>query len=367
MRSTGDTGLGGARAAVGLPLELTDRVGVAVDRHLATGGHDLLEQPHRRIEPLGPTVDLDRLVEVRARAEHEVGVERRLRSPLARAPCGRCSGRGCRCCGLAIAATMRSVIGCSLMRSFECTLATTTSSSASRSASWSRRPSSRMSTSTPVRMRNGASSSLSRATTLELRLETLGVETVRDRERRRVVGEREVLVAELGRLAGHLLDGGPTVGPVGVQVEVALERGADRRAGTGVGRGLGLEARQVLGHLAGERLVDRPGRCSSRCREGRPGAPGRRARAARRAGGHGWRRPPCGTPPPCSDRRAPARAASRSVPAPPPDPCSEGTCWPPAGHASFGRSCSPGMVIGWGEIDSSDLGGMTERPKVLAC
>ena len=88
---------------------------------------------------------------------------------------------------------MRSVIGCSLMRSLECTLATTTSSSASRSASWSRRPSSRMSTSTPVRMRNGASSSLSARHQLELRLEPLGVETVRDRERRRVVGEREVL------------------------------------------------------------------------------------------------------------------------------------------------------------------------------
>ena len=78
------------------------------------------------------------------------------------------------------AATIRSVIGWSPMRSFECTLATTTSSSASRSSSWSRRPSSRMSTSMPVRMRNGASSSLS-AGHLEL-LETLGVESVGDRE-----------------------------------------------------------------------------------------------------------------------------------------------------------------------------------------
>ena len=42
-------------------------------------------------------------------------------------------------CGLAIAATMRSVIGCSAMRNFECTLATTTSSSASSSSSWSSR------------------------------------------------------------------------------------------------------------------------------------------------------------------------------------------------------------------------------------
>ena len=39
-------------------------------------------------------------------------------------------------------------------------MATTTSSRSSRSGSWSRLPSSRMSTSMPVRMRNGASSSL---------------------------------------------------------------------------------------------------------------------------------------------------------------------------------------------------------------
>jgi len=71
-----------------------------------------------------------------------------------------------------------------------------------------------------------------------------------------VIGERHVVVAEVGRLAGHLLDAGAAVGPVGVQVEVALEEAADLGARTLVGRGLGLEAREVLGHDPLERLLD---------------------------------------------------------------------------------------------------------------
>src|SRR5688572_1479911 len=46
-------------APVGLPLELADRVRVAVDRHLCAERDDLLEQPHRRVETLGSAVDLD--------------------------------------------------------------------------------------------------------------------------------------------------------------------------------------------------------------------------------------------------------------------------------------------------------------------
>ena len=78
-----DAGLGGPGAAVGLPLELADGVGVGVDRHLAAGVDDQLQQPHRRVEALGPAVDLDGLVEVRGRREHQLVVELRLRSTLA--------------------------------------------------------------------------------------------------------------------------------------------------------------------------------------------------------------------------------------------------------------------------------------------
>ena len=68
-------------------------------------------------------------------------------------------------CGLATAASIRSVICAFVARSSECTLATTTSSRLSSSSVWSRLPSGLMSHSMPVRIRNGASSSFSWATT----------------------------------------------------------------------------------------------------------------------------------------------------------------------------------------------------------
>src|ERR1035438_1879864 len=71
--------------------------------------------------------------------------------------------------GLSTARTIRLVISGSSILSFEWTLATTTSSWASNDSSWSRPPSVRMSTSIPVRMRKGASSSLSSATTSSCR------------------------------------------------------------------------------------------------------------------------------------------------------------------------------------------------------
>ena len=67
--------------------------------------------------------------------------------------------------GSRIAAIIRGVMASEGMRSLECTLATTTSSCARSAGSWSSAPSSRMSTSIPVRMRNGASRSLSTRTT----------------------------------------------------------------------------------------------------------------------------------------------------------------------------------------------------------
>ena len=184
---------------------------------------------------------------------------------------------------------------------------------------------------------------------LQLRLETFGVETVRDRERRRVVGERKVRVAELGPLAGHLLDRGPTVGPVGVQVEVALERGPDRRAGTGVGRGLGLEARQVLGHLSGQRLVDDPGGAGADAGEvAQAPLGGELAQLVQRAATDGVGRlaerlllVATGALA-LEQRRDPFQRLHRvHVPKVP-------AGLPPVMRRS-GRSFSPGMVVGWGK------------------
>ena len=175
--------LGGPVAAVGLPRRAATGVGVGVDRDLA--------RPCRRrscrsrvggSSRSGPRVDLDRLVEVRARGEHELGVERRLgAAPPEHEPAGavaedvdvRVRDRGDHAVGHRPFDSMRS---------FECTLATTTSSSREQLVVLVElrrrrgcRPRCRS------RMRNGASSSLSAATTSSCSRESLGVEAVRDR------------------------------------------------------------------------------------------------------------------------------------------------------------------------------------------
>ncbi len=101
----------------------------------------LPQQPTRRVEPLGAAVDLDGDVELPARLEDQLGVEVRL-GPVAAPPV---TIRPVQCpstsmCGLAIAATMRRVIEAPSIRSLEWTDATTTSSWASSSGSWSSAP-----------------------------------------------------------------------------------------------------------------------------------------------------------------------------------------------------------------------------------
>ncbi len=61
---------------------------------------------------------------------------------------------------------------------------------------------------------------------VELAGQPLGAQAVGDGQPRRVVGEHEVLVAELDRGEGHLLDRRAAVGPVGVGVQVAAQRRA---------------------------------------------------------------------------------------------------------------------------------------------
>ncbi len=100
---------------------------------------------------------------------------------------------------------------------------------------------------------------------VELAAQAVGGQPVRDLEPRRVVGEHEVLMAEVGRGQRHLLDRGTAVRPVGVHVQVAAQRlpqlpGRGRQVGA-----LGAEqppqvdrllAGQGLGHAAGGHLAD---------------------------------------------------------------------------------------------------------------
>ena len=227
--------------------------------------------PLRRVEPLGPAVDLDRRVELRGTPRTPASASNSTRGRPA--PDDEAAGAVAEDVDVRVRDRARPCArssASSSMRSFECTLATTTSSSASSSSSWSSAPSSRMSTSMPVRMRNGASSSFSAATTSSCSRSRSGAQAVRDREPRRVVGEREVLVAErrapcaaIARIVCA------AVGPVGVHVQVAAQRGADaRRRRRGPARRRPRSSlREVRRRLAGERLGDHRGRSCRRRRE----------------------------------------------------------------------------------------------------
>ena len=133
--------------------------------------------------------------------------------------------------GLRIAPIMRRVIASASIRSLEWTLATRTSSRASISSVWSREPSSRMSTSMPLsRVKLPPRWVVDRVDHAELPGQPLGAQPVGDPQPRRVVGQHQVVVAELDRGEGHLLDRRPAVGPVGVGVQVAPQQ---RRAARG--------------------------------------------------------------------------------------------------------------------------------------
>ena len=168
-------------------------VGVGVDHHLAARRPPPGVSSRRgRVEALGPGVDLHRLVEAGAGLEDGGGVEGGFGTAATDDDPARCSGRGCRCADAAMARTMRAVMASASMRSLEWTLATTTSSRASMSSSMSRSPSARMSTSMPVRTRNGASSSLSAGDDVELGPEPVDRQAVGDGQAGRMVGEHDV-------------------------------------------------------------------------------------------------------------------------------------------------------------------------------
>ena len=118
-------------------------------------------------------------------------------------------------------------------------------------------PSSRMSTSIPLRIRNGASSAFSSSIERELRRQPLGRQPVGDRQARRVIGQRDPLMTQhLGGLR-HLPWRAAAVRPVRVGVAVAAQRCPHR----GPRRRLvfGLQADQVIGPLTGRGRGDHTG------------------------------------------------------------------------------------------------------------
>ena len=151
-------------------------------------------------------------------------------------------------CGLRTAPTIRFVIGAGSILSLECTEATRTSSRPSISGVWSSDPSSRMSTSIPLsRVNDPPRCSLTASTTPELARQPLGAQPVGHPQPWAVVGEHEVVVAQLHGRHRHLLQRRAAVGPVGVGVQVAAQPGAQLLAARGQRAGGRLEPDQALG------------------------------------------------------------------------------------------------------------------------
>ena len=106
-----------------------------------------------------------------------------------------------------------------------------------------------------------AAPSLTCATWSSCSAQPVGGQPPGHRQPGRVVGQHQVLVAELDRGQRHLLDRRAAVGPVRVGVAVAAQRGAQRR-------GLGVQVAALGGHqpaqvdrlLAGQRLRHAAGR-----------------------------------------------------------------------------------------------------------
>ena len=96
---------------------------------------------------------------------------------------------------------------------------------------------------------------------VELAGQPLGAQAVGDGQPGRVVGEHEVVVAELDGRERHLLDRRAAVGPVGVGVQVTAQPGAEFLPSGGQGpRVLALDPGQSLGPDAAARFLDHRGR-----------------------------------------------------------------------------------------------------------
>ena len=247
---------GGAVGAVGLPLELLGRVRVGADRDPQAGLDRLGQDPFGRIEPLGPAVDLERGVELPARLDDHVVVERRLRpAPPDEQPAGavaedvdvRAGDRRDHAPGhlSALHAQLRVHArdhhvdaGQQLLVLVERAVFQDVDLDAGED---------------PERREVV----VERVHDLELLAQTVGREPVGDLEARRVVGEREVLVPEVAGLAGHRRDRVAAVGPVGVGVQIALQLRAQRLARVGAGLGHLVEQLLEVGRrIAVERLDD---------------------------------------------------------------------------------------------------------------
>ena len=227
----------GPLAAVGLPVQLTGRVGVGVDREQAAG----LDRQPTAAASAGPAAPAGELISTatpnRSHAANTSSASN-CDSPAAcpRSPgrrAGRCSARARRCAGWRRRSTIRRGHRLASILSLECTRRRRRRAGASSSSAWSSEPSSRMSTSMPVSSRNGASSSLSRRDHVELLAQPLRRQPVGHRQPRRVVGEHQYSWPRSRAVRAISSIGLPPSDQSRVGVQVAAQRGPQLRAAVG--------------------------------------------------------------------------------------------------------------------------------------
>ena len=180
------------------------------------------------------------------------------------------------------------------------------------SGSWSSDPSSRMSTSIPVRIRKRRQLGVESVDHLQLRPEAVGRQPVGHGQAGRVVGHDQVLAAETAGGQGHDLDRLAAVGPVGMAVAVSLDLGQEPDHGRVFGGLVFLHAgRPQAGQVDGAP------------RRSWPGGPPRPWSTQPRAGPGCGRWPPGARPrpdrpapnwPPRYERPAPDRSGPGSAP-----------------------------------------------------
>ena len=256
----------GVAAAPSQPFQLAGRVRVGVDGERTAELHRQAQQVLGRVLALGPGVDLDGCPGRGARGEDRLRVERRLRPALAgdEPPGAVAEDVGVR--ALDRPPTIRAVMSLASIRSLEWTLATTTSSSPSMSGSWSSEPSSRMSTSIPVRMPERRQLLVHLGHHLELWRRRSALSPWATVSRAEWSVSDEVLAAEVPCRLGHLEDRAAAVGPVRVGVAVAPQRREQRRRRPVEHQVVVVARRVEFGEIRGDLVRARPRRWPARRR-----------------------------------------------------------------------------------------------------
>jgi sugar diacid utilization regulator len=219
------------------------------------------EQATRRIEPLRPAVDLDGDTELSARFEHELGVELRLGPDLPATPLRADVASGAMPEDVRVRVGHRGDHAARHVLAIHSQLGVHGGDHDVELVKKRRilveRPVFEDVDLDPGEDLKRRELVVESPHDLKLLSESFGREPTRDGQTRRVVSQRDVVVAEVARGPRHLLDGRAAVAPVGMCVQITTKRraklGPSARDGTA---GAVLERDEITHRLTGDRLGD---------------------------------------------------------------------------------------------------------------